>query len=60
MPEQTPPSPSTSPESSPDEQKEAVWREIIRASVEMAFASRRLIVSQGVQNRGEIISYEPS
>jgi hypothetical protein len=53
-------SPEPPETSSPDEQEEAVWREVIRASVEMAFASRRLIVSQGVQNRGEIISYEPS
>lgn len=51
----------TSPDQQPptDEQsEEARWREVVRASVEMAFASRRLVVSQGVAAHGDVISYD--
>lgn len=40
-----------------DEAQEAAWRELIRASVEMAFDSTRVVGSTGVHVQGDLISY---
>lgn len=37
--------------------EEARWREIIRVAVEMAFASRRVVVSLGVTNHIDLLGY---
>lgn len=40
-----------------DEAQESAWRELIRASVEMAFDSTRVVGSSGVHIQLDLISY---
>jgi hypothetical protein len=40
-----------------DEAQEAAWRELIRASVEMAFDSRSVVVAGGVRLSVDLFSY---
>jgi hypothetical protein len=40
-----------------EEAQEAAWRELIRSSVEMAFDSRSVVVSDGVRLSVDLFSY---